>query len=753
MSQENSETRCLRDLLLARADGVEVAEEAIRVLRREDELVRAALAYPRALLHVGVLPGMFSGRDYNVAWAAAQAAEQAMPAAADAPLAPENVLAEMRRLDEARFAGLAGSLWIGALVSQPPVEVGYALDVLARELVARHQLRAWRGRLSKLHEQIDTTKNVLGLHSEVITEALSISLSPDGGVVGDVPEDMPWDPVNKTNANIVPSGFVRIDRAAGGGHGRGDLGVVGGGTNHGKCMRKGTLVVMSDGFMRKVEDVRVGDVLLGPDGGPRRVLSVNQGMGDMYEVRPTWKGKPFVVNFDHILTLVGTGGARGRSPWSGEVVDVSLREWWTWSRKKKHNFKLLRASALDFCGAEKGPLSDDPYAVGLNAEDAQAQSMGIPHAFKVAPMDARRELLAGLIDAHGSRNMTGFDYVTKSRQLADDVAFVARSLGLAAAVAPSWKRAQAGSRRQYWRVTLTGDAVTTVPCRLHRKRITARKHFRNALHVGFTVVPTGTVETFYGFTLDGDSRYLLEDFTITHNSYFAQRYLRNQARLGRNVLYVSVEDAAELMYCRMLADFSSPKLRPVHIRQKLVDPLAVEDAKRAMAAELQGRVRYVVRRKATVAEVCSIIRRHRYQCGIDSVVVDYLQAIQPNTPTNNKAADTSFVTSDLKRCFEDCGVAGWVLSQYAREAYSDGSEPGLNSCKHSGDIENEAELMVLLWRDTDQRLHAKLPKVKWGQAQGLRYIIQTDEAGCLGEWDDDFEEPEKREEKRGKGRR
>jgi replicative DNA helicase len=589
-------------------------------------------------------------------------------------------------------------------------------------------------------------------------------------------------------------------------------------------MRKGTPVVMYDGTLKVVEDVVVGDVLLGPDGGPRCVLSTNQGVGDMYEIRPNWKGKRWVVNFDHILTLVGTGSAE-KNRWGEQIIDVPLREWWTWSKKKKHNFKLLRASALEFGGAAKVELPIEPYFLGVLLGDGSMQqstplvttaddeivrevhrqaklwglsvskhhndkklcpsygihggtrggrvpnplmaalsSLGlrghssddkfIPQIYKTASMRDRREIFAGLIDTDGSRNMTGFDYVTKSKTLADDVAFVARSLGMAALVSRSMKRAQTGPIREYWRVNITGDAVTTIPCRLERKRITERRHFRNALHVGFKVVPTGTVETFYGFTLDGDSRYLLDDFTITHNSYFAQRYLRNQARLGRSVLYISVEDPQELMFCRMLADFSSPKLRPVHIRQKLADPRVVEQARLAMSAELRGLVRYVIRKKATVAEVCQIIRRHRFMVGIDSVVIDYLQAVQPNKTTNNKTQDTAFIVSELKKCFEDCGVAGWVLSQYARDGYREGAEPNIQACKYAGDIENESEIMCLLWRDDEGRLHAKLPKVKWSQAQGLRYIIDTDESGCLLDWQDDFEQPqEDQEPRRGGGKK
>lgn len=464
---EKQRPRCLRDLNLARIEGEDVSDDDIRVLRREDELCRAAIAYPRALLHAGIVPSMFEGADYGIFWQAAQRVSER--GVGDAALNQDSVLSEMRRVDEKRFFGAAGMIWISALANQSLVDIEYAMEVLAKELTARHQLRIWKHRTERLNEQIDRTRDVIGLHAEYITESIGISLSPDGGSVGQTPEDTPWDENNSTNYNIIPTGWEKVDRAAGGGHGRGDLGIIGGGTNAGK-------------------------------------------------------------------------------------------------------------------------------------------------------------------------------------------------------------------------------------------------------------------------------------------SYAAQRYLRNQARLKRSVLYISVEDPLELMYCRMLADFSRPKVRPIEIRQRRADPMVIAEAKRAMRDEFQGNVRWVAKKKAKASEVCDLIRRHRFMAGIDSVVVDYLQAIQPDHPTNSKTADTSYVVSDLKRCFEDCQVAGWVLSQYSREEYKDGAEPSINACKYAGDIENESEVMLLLWRDAENDLHAKIPKVKWGQSKGLRYIIKTDDVGCFQQWEDDFEEPKKKDDKpRGGG--
>ncbi|WGH28569.1 P-loop containing nucleoside triphosphate hydrolase [Vibrio phage 13VV501A] len=89
-------------------------------------------------------------------------------------------------------------------------------------------------------------------------------------------------------------------------------------TGAGKCHRKGTLILMFDGSIKKVEDVQVGDKLMGPDSTPRTVLALGRGTEMMYEVAPV-KGEPYYVNESHILSL--------RMPYSGELRNVTVPEY------------------------------------------------------------------------------------------------------------------------------------------------------------------------------------------------------------------------------------------------------------------------------------------------------------------------------------------------------------------------------------------------------------------------------------------
>jgi len=68
----------------------------------------------------------------------------------------------------------------------------------------------------------------------------------------------------------------------------GEVVVVTGYTKHGKCHGKGTEIIMYDGSLKKVEDIKQGDVIMGDDSTLRKVVSLASGNDEMYKVIPKW---------------------------------------------------------------------------------------------------------------------------------------------------------------------------------------------------------------------------------------------------------------------------------------------------------------------------------------------------------------------------------------------------------------------------------------------------------------------------------
>ena len=138
-------------------------------------------------------------------------------------------------------------------------------------------------------------------------------------------------------------------------------------TGAGKCLAKGTPILMFDGSIKAVEDVKVGDQIMGSDSKVRNVLSLANGKEMMYKVTPV-KGKPYVVNESHILSLRITGTNpkeytvyNGERYYSGEIVNIPIVDYLKQSKTFKHLAKGYRVS-IDFDSRE---IDFDPYILGL----------------------------------------------------------------------------------------------------------------------------------------------------------------------------------------------------------------------------------------------------------------------------------------------------------------------------------------------------------------------------------------------------
>ncbi len=114
-------------------------------------------------------------------------------------------------------------------------------------------------------------------------------------------------------------------------------------TGGGKCLGAGTPVLMFDGSIKAVEDVLVGDLLMGPDSKPRTVLSLARGSEELYRVTPV-KGDAYVVNESHILSL--------RNTRTLDLRNIGIREY-----LQEPNHWRARQSGWRLPGILRGDLS------------------------------------------------------------------------------------------------------------------------------------------------------------------------------------------------------------------------------------------------------------------------------------------------------------------------------------------------------------------------------------------------------------
>lgn len=348
------------------------------------------------------------------------------------------------------------------------------------------------------------------------------------------------------------------------------------------CHAKGTPILMFNGEIKNVEDIEVGEQLMGPDSRPRNVLELHRGQDEMFEIRPI-KGESFVVNTGHILSLVKTNersrdsGRASPKSLGGCIANISVHEYLNQSANYKNLHKLYRAN-VDF--PEKDVPLLEPYFLGVLLGDGSlahgqpgvttadieiagycqkmADEMGlklcinrlpgneanryyfsdpelqggdrliqqlkalgvyggksenkiIPFNYKTGSKRVREAILAGLLDTDGYLAGGCIEFRSASKQLADDVAFVARSLGFMAIA-----KAKKVQGKNDYRFSICGD-FSEIPLLIERKTPEPRKQKKDPLRTGFTVHSVG-VGNYYGFTVDNDHLYCMGDFTVTHNS-------------------------------------------------------------------------------------------------------------------------------------------------------------------------------------------------------------------------------------------
>ena len=144
----------------------------------------------------------------------------------------------------------------------------------------------------------------------------------------------------------------------------------------------------------------------------------------------------------------------------------------------------------------------------------------IPNKFMFNSKENRLKLLAGIIDSYGhyQRNMKQYEITFKSEKLFNDVLYLVRSLGFNPY---KYKRettcCNTGKTGTYFRMNITGMDMDKIPSLLERKKCKEIERRKNPNLTGFKINILKEKENYYGFRVDGNNRYLMDDFTVTHN--------------------------------------------------------------------------------------------------------------------------------------------------------------------------------------------------------------------------------------------
>jgi hypothetical protein len=272
----------------------------------------------------------------------------------------------------------------------------------------------------------------------------------------------------------------------------------------GKCLGKDTPILMYDGSIKMVQDIVVGDKIMGDDSLPRNVLTLARGKEMMYKVS-TQKGDGYVVNESHILSL--------KHEMTGETLDISIQKYLDHPERE---YLLGYRVPIDF---PEMPLNIDPYTYGIQLD--KHNGLWIPEKYLHNSRENRLKLLAGMLDKMASGNKSSYSILIPPNSVfvIESLLYLCRSLGFDVSICYEFS---------FTFINLKSTEIINlaeIPT-----RILELKDYKNvALEMGTLTykINVRILEEgdYYGFEIDGNRRFVLGDFTVTHNTVMALKII------------------------------------------------------------------------------------------------------------------------------------------------------------------------------------------------------------------------------------
>lgn len=369
----------------------------------------------------------------------------------------------------------------------------------------------------------------------------------------------------------------------------------------GKCLALNTPIIMYNGEVKMVQDIVKGELIMGDDSKERKVLSTTKGKDIMYKVKLLgtgtlgFKDDEYIVNSSHILTfksikiiLFDEINRNYVLKWghiSGEVKTISFK---TMKEAKLYSDKIPDVIDLPIkkclnkdkswnnyfhgfynsINFKENLLHVDPYYMGAylgrKIGNKKEYSINLPKFYKFTksylhiPLEYksnlekhRLALLAGIIDECNVIDF-GKDYYTIScdisscKQLIHDIYFVSKSLGFHVYKKYNNKCFIIIIRGNIFNIPITNEKYNSTEKYNMRFGITSR--YKSNMKMSFPVKIEKLDENdYYGFEIDGNKRFLLGNFIVTHNTEVLKIYIKENYN-GKNMGITSTTGISALNF-------------------------------------------------------------------------------------------------------------------------------------------------------------------------------------------------------------
>ncbi len=135
----------------------------------------------------------------------------------------------------------------------------------------------------------------------------------------------------------------------------------------------------------------------------------------------------------------------------------------------------------------------------------------------------------------------------------------------------------------------------------------------------------------------------------------------------------------------------------------------------------------------SIMQLRSKARKVKMQHGLDLIMVDYLQLMQGNGRTDNRATEIAEISRSLKILARELNVPILALSQLNRAVENRPDKtPQLSDLRESGSIEQDADLVMFLSRDINEELSEEKANDYGDNTSKVDVIIAKHRNGPVG---------------------
>jgi replicative DNA helicase len=420
--------------------------------------------------------------------------------------------------------------------------------------------------------------------------------------------------------------------------------------------------------------------------------------------------------------LTGTGSVRfsTASPQIVELVSARAGEGMDVVHAGNYDYRIVREDrgrVSGLAGAQANPLRVALEALRLSGLPSDRKF--IPRLYLEASRERRLELLRGLLDTDGWVERWGsVRFSTSSRRLADDTVELVRSLG-------GWCSV---SQKQPHFTDVAGMRVAGLPAYvlhishpeprslflLSEKQARAPERWQREKRLTISAIEASRVAPCQCISVSHSERlYITDGDVVTHNTAFALNIAENvSVNEGLPVVVFSMEMGASQLALRMVG--SQGRIDQQHLRTGRLDNDEWGRLTEAVERLSKSSVFIDETPALTGPELRARARRQARQCGrLGLIVIDYLQLMSGSgSDGENRATEIGEISRGLKALAKELHCPVIALSQLNRSVETrPDKRPMMSDLRESGAIEQDADIIMFIYRDEYYNKETKEPGV------------------------------------------